>query len=138
MNLRLYRPEDNPKIIKLWKETKLVEEDCTADILCHYQRFPDLMIIGEVDSCLVATCFAGYIGHRGFVFDLAILDRFQRKGYATLMLDAINKKLHVKGCRETTVLVSNINSAAISFYRRLGFTTIPVTVMRTVIPTNGL
>jgi hypothetical protein len=67
--IRPFQPEDQDAVLRLWADCGLVSptNDPLEDIQCKLQVNPEWFIVGLVDVTLVATCMAGYEGHRGWI-----------------------------------------------------------------------
>jgi ribosomal protein S18 acetylase RimI-like enzyme len=70
---------------------------------------------------------AGYIASSttpygvAYVPTLAVKPKFQRSGLGKLLLEEKFRKLQQKGIRKVWLLVTSVNTSAISFYLRNGF-----------------
>ena len=64
---------------------------------------------------------AGFDGHRGWVYYLAVEPRVQRRGYGKAMLGAAEKWLRARKAPKLLLMVAEDNSAAFGFYDALGF-----------------
>jgi hypothetical protein len=74
MKIRKFEEVDRESIIALWKACELTRpwNDPNKDIDRKVQYQPDMFFVGEVNSQVVASAMAGYDGHRGSVFYLAV------------------------------------------------------------------
>ncbi len=70
---------------------------------------------------LVATAMAGYEGHRGWVNYLAVTPEHQGRGFGRAIMAEAEKRLEGMGCPKLNVQVRAANTAAVEFYRRLGY-----------------
>jgi hypothetical protein len=67
--IRPYRNEDEQEVIDLWFACRLVvpannpKRDIERKLLVN----PELFLVGGLDKQIVATCMAGYEGHRGWI-----------------------------------------------------------------------
>lgn len=90
---------------------------------------PQLFFVGELQSELVASCMAGYDGHRGWIYFLAVKNSQQRKGLATRLLSHVEAELIKLGCPKVELMVRKTNDRVISFYKSIGFDPDPVIVL---------
>ena len=51
----------------------------------------------------------GYDGHRGYIYYLAVLPEFQKKGVGSKILSVVEKKLLKIGCPKINLFVRNTN-----------------------------
>ena len=77
----------------------------------------DLFIIGELNKRIIASAMAGYDGHRGYIYYLAVLPEYQKKGIGTSLLSLIEKKLYKVGCPKINLFVRNTNIKVKTFYK---------------------
>jgi ribosomal protein S18 acetylase RimI-like enzyme len=82
---------------------------------------PELFLVGEVDSVIVASIMGGYDGHRGWINYLAVAPAYQRNGYATAMMQAVEHKLLQLGCPKINLQIRASNTAVVGFYQSLKF-----------------
>jgi ribosomal protein S18 acetylase RimI-like enzyme len=126
-----YQPGDESDLIDLWRECELVVpwNNPLTDIARKTADSPHLFFVGRIDKRLVASCMAGYDGHRGWIYFLAVRTAHRRKGLAARLVRHVENKLIELGCPKLELMVRNSNTSVISFYRNLGFDPDPVTVL---------
>jgi len=123
VNIRPFENGDREAVIELWSRCGLVVSwnDPGKDIDRKLQVDPELFVIGEVESNLVATAMGGYDGHRGSIFYLAVDTEHQGRGYGRNIVEYLANLLERRGCAKLNIMVRNSNHEMIEFYRRLGF-----------------
>ena len=128
---RAYRDDDESGVIELWRRCDLVRpwNHPQADIRRKCDDSRELFFVGELDGELVASCMAGYDGHRGWIYYLAVAPEFQRQGIASRLLAIAEAELHRRGCPKIDLMVRDTNQQVIEFYRALGYGDDPVAVM---------
>ena len=72
---------------------------------------------------------AGYDGHRGSVFYLAINPEHQGLGFGKILMQEIERSLKRMGCPKINIVVRNSNESIVEFYGSLGYTTDDVVSM---------
>ena len=82
---------------------------------------PEWLLVGQVESAIVASCMVGYDGHRGWINSLAVKPALQRNGYGEQMMDHAKGLLIDIGCPKINLQVRTTNQDVIDFYKRLGF-----------------
>jgi ribosomal protein S18 acetylase RimI-like enzyme len=82
---------------------------------------PELFLVGEIDGKVVATCMAGYDGHRGWINYLAVSPERRRWGLARRIMAAAEEKLRRMGCPKINLQVRASNQEVIEFYRSIGY-----------------
>jgi len=123
LSIRAYRKEDEGDVIDLWIKCNLVisSNNPQKDIERKLRVNPELFLVGLLNDTLVATCMAGYEGHRGWINYLAVAPPYRRQGVATMMMDAAEKCLISVGCPKINLQVRTSNSAIIKFYESIGY-----------------
>ena len=130
-SIRTYRPDDTAEVIDLWGECGLIVpwNDPQTDIDRKYTDSPQLFFVGELKNELVASCMAGYDGHRGWIYFLAVKTSQQRKGLASMLVNHVEVELVKLGCPKVELMVRKTNDRVISFYKSIGFDPDPVIVL---------
>ncbi len=123
LKIRSYRAADQSAVIDLWHRCNLVvpKNDPQKDIEMKGQVQADLFFVGKINSRIVATVMAGYDGHRGWIYYLAVDPDFQRQGLGRRMMEKVERELQRRGCPKINLQVRTSNQAVISFYGRLGY-----------------
>jgi ribosomal protein S18 acetylase RimI-like enzyme len=131
LSIDTYRDGDEDSIIKLWQECGLVVpwNNPLTDIARKIADSPELFFTGRIDSKLVASCMAGYDGHRGWIYFLAVARSEQRKGFAAQLVAHVEAQLIELGCPKLELMVRDRNSEVIAFYEAIGFNLDPVRVL---------
>ncbi len=131
MKIRKYKPSDADSTIALWQSCNLVVpwNDPRKDIERKLADNPDLFFVAESDGKIVGTCMAGYDGHRGWIYYLAVEPQLRRKRIAAKMMDHAEKMLKEMGCPKIDLMVRDSNQLVINFYQRIGYKKDPVCVL---------
>lgn len=123
LRIRPYQPADEQSVIQLWFRCQLVTSanNPLHDIARKMRVNPELFFVGERDGRVVATCMAGYEGHRGWINYLAVEPECQRHGIATQMMAAAEHALRALGCPKINLQVRETNTQVIAFYQKIGY-----------------
>ena len=121
--IRPYQPEDEEEVVDLWLECGLVtpQNDPRRDIERKLRVNPEWFLVGILEGKVVATCMAGYEGHRGWVNYLAVSPLFRRQGIGTLMMNQAESKLTTAGCPKINLQIRETNTEVIQFYKSIGY-----------------
>ena len=81
--IRQYHNDDEKDVIDLWSECGLIapQNNPKLDIERKLKVNPEWFLVGELEGKIVATCMAGYEGHRGWINYLAVFPRYRRQGF---------------------------------------------------------
>ncbi len=121
--IRPFRPEDAGAVLELWFACRLIvpQNDPRRDIARKLQVNPEWFLVGELEGRIIATCMAGYEGHRGWINYLAVAPEHQRCGYARRLMEEAERLLRTAGCPKINLQIRATNLGVIEFYRNLGF-----------------
>jgi ribosomal protein S18 acetylase RimI-like enzyme len=121
--IRKYHPDDKEEVIDLWFECDLVtpQNNPKRDIETKLSVNPEWFLVGIMDGNVVATCMAGYEGHRGWINYLAVSPQHRRQGIATLMMAQAESRLRTAGCPKINLQVREANTEVIQFYESIGY-----------------
>lgn len=130
LNIRVFHPADEPAAVALWGACGLLRpwNDPHKDIARKLAEQPELFLVavlpgaqpGEVER-LIGTVMAGYDGHRGWVYYLAVDPTWQRHSLGRLLMQRVEAELLARGCPKINLMVRAENKAVLDFYDRLGF-----------------
>ena len=129
--IRTFARRDEDAVVALWRAAGLTRpwNDPHADIARKLAVQPELFLVGELDGEIVASAMAGYDGHRGSVYYLAVSPGHQRCGHARAVMAEVERRLEAIGCPKLNLMVRHDNGAAIGFYERLGYETAAVVTL---------
>ena len=82
---------------------------------------PELIIVAVDDDHVIGSIIAGYDGHRGWLYALAVLNVHRKKDVGTKLVKEAEQRLKKLGCQKINLQVRSSNEGGISFYERLGF-----------------
>ena len=116
MRIRPFARSDTGAVVRLWEATGLTRpwNDPRRDIERKLTVQPELFLVGEVDGCVVASAMAGYDGHRGWVYYLAVHPDHQRRGHGGQILQAVEERLLALGCPKVNMQVRRGNDAQVA------------------------
>lgn len=76
-------------------------------------------------SEVVGTIMAGYDGHRGWLYSLAVLPEHRRAGIGSALVRHAEQALVSRGCLKINLQVLESNSLVVAFYEALGYSVEP-------------
>ncbi|QAY79696.1 GNAT family acetyltransferase [Sphingosinicella sp. BN140058] len=86
---------------------------------------PELFLVAEDAGNVVGTVMAGYDGHRGWLYSVAVRLSHRGTGVASEMISAAEIRLAALGCTKVNLQVRAENEAVAHFYARLGYESEP-------------
>jgi ribosomal protein S18 acetylase RimI-like enzyme len=124
MKIRPYEERDEEAVAKLWREAfpddppwNVPEEDIRRKL--QIQR--ELFLVSAIGEEIAGTAMAGYDGHRGWVYCVAVDPAHRRKGIGRALMDRVERDLTRMGCRKLNLQVRKSNEEAAAFYEKLGY-----------------
>lgn len=124
VNIRPYEEPDEEAVCRLWREVfpddppwNVPEED----IRRKKEVQPELFLITEIDGEIAGTAMAGYDGHRGWVYCVAVDPAHRREGIGRALMDRVERDLTRMGCHKLNLQVRKSNEEAAAFYEKLGY-----------------
>jgi ribosomal protein S18 acetylase RimI-like enzyme len=124
MNIRPASAEDRSQVSNLWR---LVFLDAPAhnrpedDFDRKMQVQPELFLLAEDEGEILGSVMAGYDGHRGWIYYLAVHPDHRRKGWGKALTEAAELGLTEMGCPKVNLQVRANNETVASFYRSIGY-----------------
>lgn len=125
MKIRKFCESDRSELIELWhvifphdpphnEPSKVIEAKLALD---------DLIFVAEWEGRLVGACIAGYDGHRGWLYAVAVYQAQRRMGVGKGLVKHAIKALKQMGCIKVNLQIRSSNIEVARFYRALGFAT---------------
>ena len=105
--------------ILLWKEVFGYKADRNATQLVINKKleFGDgLFYIALDNKAVIGTIMAGYDGHRGWIYSIAVSPNYQKKGVGSLLLAFAERKLSELGCMKINLQIMEGNEVVENFY----------------------
>src|SRR5262245_59242712 len=121
--IRTFATADQAAVVALWRAAGLTRpwNDPHKDIARKQTCQPELFLVGEVAGEIIASAMAGYDGHRGSVYYLAVSPAHQRGGHARAMMAEVERRLERLGCPKLNLMVRRDNTDVIGFYQHIGY-----------------
>ena len=121
--IRQFHTDNREDVIELWTQCGLVapQNNPKRDIERKLQVNPEWFLLGELEGKVIATCMAGYEGHRGWINYLAVSPRYRRQGFATRMMQEAERILKDAGCPKINLQIRSSNKDVVAFYEAIGF-----------------
>jgi len=131
MPLRSFTADDTEAVVALWNTCGLVRpwNDPHRDIQRKLTQQPELFLVIDDGSGVIATAMVGYEGHRGWVHYLAVAPEHRAKGHARALMNEAERLLIERGCPKIMLMVRADNDSVIAMYEGLGYATESTVVM---------
>jgi len=123
VDVRAYEESDRADLIALW-ETVFPDDpphNAPEKLIDEKRLVDNLLFIAHSDNKLVAACMAGYDGHRGWLYAVAVLPEHRRAGVGKRVVEHAIQALRERGCGKVNLQIRAGNTEVAKFYAELGF-----------------
>ena len=124
MNIRIFEEKDTDAVTALWQEVFPDNPPHSAPALTIRLKSEvqsDLFFVAEINSTVVGTVMAGYDGHRGWLYAVAVSPRYQRRGIGSALVYHAEQAMAAMDCPKINLQVRETNPDVVAFYQKLGF-----------------
>lgn len=126
MTIRPATAKDTEALAALWRDAGLTRpwNDPAADIKRALEAPSATLLVceaGDAAGELAASVMAGYDGHRGWIYYLAVAPGRRTGGLGRQMMEAAEEWLTLQGCPKVEVIIRGDNSTVRDFYDRIGY-----------------
>ena len=122
--LREYRSDDRREVVALWERIFPGGPPRNAPLAVideKIRRKDGMFFVAVLEDRIVGTVMAGYDGHRGWVYRLAVSPEHRGEGIAARLMRQAEGALSARGCGKVNLQVRAGNEAVVGFYRSLGY-----------------
>ncbi len=128
IHIRGFDDADTDAVLALWRDA--FPEYLSADkphreprrsIANKVAMRDGLFFVAVRDRTIVGTVMAGYDGHRGWVYSLAVGRALRRRGVASALLRHAERALAERGCLKLNLQVLTQSRDALAFYTARGY-----------------
>ena len=125
MRIRKFQENDRGSLIELWQ--KVFPDDPPHNepsiVIEAKLAVDDLIFLAENNNEIIGACMAGYDGHRGWLYAVAVLPEHRRSGTGTQLVKHAMQALKELGCVKVNLQIRSTNREVAAFYKSLGFET---------------
>lgn len=124
MQIRHYQDADFAGVDQLWRAAfpnDPPRNQAAFAIPAKLAVQPELFFVAADNSTIIGTVMAGYDGHRGWLYAVAVSALHQRSGVGTALVREAEAALRSLGCNKINLQVRADNEAVTDFYRQLGY-----------------
>lgn len=123
MRVRKYQSTDREQVTQLWadvfNETAIYNQPNA--MLDEKLAVDDLVFVAEANHQITGACIAGYDGHRGWLYSIAVSPSQRLAGTGRSLVDFALTSLASIGCHKVNLQIRGSNPDATGFYNKLGF-----------------
>jgi ribosomal protein S18 acetylase RimI-like enzyme len=124
MHISSFEENDSALVTALWSEVFPHDSphNAPSQIISQKLKFQrELFFVGKIGAAIVGTILAGYDGHRGWLYSVAVHPEYRHRGLGTELVRHAEAALTELGCSKINLQVRNTNAGTVEFYRELGY-----------------
>lgn len=124
MSIRAYRESDFAEVKLLWQQVFPDDPPWNSAESAVPEKLavqPDLFLVATDEDEVIGTIMAGYDGHRGWLYAVAVSENCRRNGIGTALVREAEARLGTLGCRKINLQIRSANAQVKAFYDRLGY-----------------
>lgn len=123
VNIRRYHEADRDNVVSLWRRAFPNDpaHNEPSAVLAAKLAVDDLVFVAIDKDRIIGAAIAGYDGHRGWLYSVAVDQEVRRAGVGTILVHHMLDTLRSRGCIKINLQVRPTNKAVIAFYEALGF-----------------
>lgn len=113
------------QVIALWETVFGYETAHNAPALVIGKKMAvgdGLFFVALDGDTVVGTVMAGYDGHRGWLYSVAIAPSYRRQGIGGRLVAHAERALAERGCMKINLQIVEGNERVVAFYAALGYT----------------
>ncbi|MEV7693950.1 GNAT family acetyltransferase [Microbacterium sp. NPDC089189] len=121
--IRAFRAAETDAVVALWHAAGLTRpwNDPHRDIERKLSVQPELFLVAVHAGEIIGTVMAGYDGHRGWLYYLAVDPARTGEGIGRALVAEAERLLLAMGCPKVQLMVRPDNAGARGFYEALGY-----------------
>src|SRR5262245_1551984 len=124
LRIREFHPDDAAAVAALWR--RVFQDDsrwrAPEAVFARRRRHQrELFLVATVDGAIVGTTLAGYDGHRGWLYRVAVTPERHRHGIGRALVQEAERRLAQRGCAKINLQIEGENGHVVAFYERLGY-----------------
>lgn len=123
-DIQIYRSQNFNGVKALWEECFPNDppwNKAEVVIPAKIASQPDLFLVAADGDHVIGAALAGYDGHRGWLYSVAVTQDHQRLGIGSQLVKALEARLRALSCRKINLQIIAQDVALARFYHSLGF-----------------
>jgi ribosomal protein S18 acetylase RimI-like enzyme len=119
---------DRVQVVELWQKVFGYETAHNEPNLAISKKIATqdgLFFVAVENTDLVGTIMAGYDGHRGWLYSVAVDPKIRLNGLGSSLVQHAEKALTDLGCMKVNLQLLATNEATAAFYKSIGYSVEP-------------
>jgi ribosomal protein S18 acetylase RimI-like enzyme len=127
--IRQYKDsKDRVQVVELWQKVfgyETAHNEPNLAISKKIAKNDGLFFVAIENSDVVGTIMAGYDGHRGWLYSVAVDPKIRLNGLGSSLVQHAEKALADLGCMKVNLQLLATNEATAAFYKSIGYSVEP-------------
>jgi ribosomal protein S18 acetylase RimI-like enzyme len=121
--IRSATPDDVDSALELWLASggEPTVTDTPEGMRRLLETDPDALLVAESAGAMVGSLIAAWDGWRGSFYRLTVHPDHRRRGLATALLRAAERRLSARGAVRLTAIVTGDDPVAVAFWTAAGY-----------------
>lgn len=131
---------DRTQVIALWRDVfgyETAHNDPSLAISKKEATEDGLFFVAVAETEVIGTAMAGYDGHRGWLYALAVHPQWRRSGIGSRLVHHAEEALAQFGCMKINLQLLASNKSTTTFYESLGYAVEPRVSIGKVLHNNA-
>lgn len=131
--------KDHDGVVDLWRTVfgyETAHNEPSLAIAKKVAHNDGMFFVAEEKSGVVGTVMAGYDGHRGWLYAVAVHPDLRRSGLGSRLVHSAEAALVAVGCMKINLQLLASNEATTAFYQTLGYAVEPRVSMGKILQGN--
>lgn len=116
------------QVMALWKAVfgyESAHNDPSLVIDKKVAAYDGLFFVAIIENKVIGTIMAGYDGHRGWIYSVAVHPEHRKQGIGSLLVAHAERALTGRGCLKINLQIVAGNEPVAAFYASLGYAVEP-------------
>ena len=114
---------DRAAVIELWRRVfgSSTGHNEASFAIDQKLRVRDGLFFVAATPVVIGTVMAGYDGHRGWIYSVAVCPEARRRRIGTTLLRHAEAALKARGCVKVNLQIIGTNADVVKFYEQIGY-----------------
>jgi ribosomal protein S18 acetylase RimI-like enzyme len=124
ITLSEFRMDDYPVVHVLWQRSGLWmrPSDGPEETLLKLTRDPELFLVArQAQAGVIGTVMGAWDGRRAYVYHLAVLPEYTRRGVGSMLMDELEARFRRLGAMKAKLQILTDNEASRRFFSGRGY-----------------
>mgnify|MGYP001246392166 CR=1 FL=1 len=122
--VREYRDDDLQAVTRLWRESfpdDVERKEQHVTMIAKRAHREGLLLVADQGGAIIGSVIAGYDGHRGRLYAVAVDADHRRHAIGTALVRSVETRMAALGCVRINLQIGVEKAAIARFYHQLGY-----------------